>query len=108
MDRQVLAVSRPQIMKELGISIEAMGTVAFGCRMAYSLFQIPGGWLGDRIGARRALAIIVAWWSVFTGLTARAWNLTSMTTIQVLFGMGEAGAFSTAPRSLFRGVCPPG
>ena len=106
MDRQVLATSRPTIMKELGISLTAMGWITFGFRMAYALFQIPGGWLGDTIGARRALTIVVSWWSVFTALTALAWNSASMLVIQVFFGLGEAGAFPIATRSLSRWMRP--
>jgi MFS transporter, ACS family, glucarate transporter len=106
MDRQVLATSRPTIMKELGISLTAMGWITFGFRMAYALFQIPGGWLGDTIGARRALTIVVSWWSAFTALTALAWNAASMLLIQVLFGVGEAGAFPIATRSLSRWMRP--
>jgi sugar phosphate permease len=83
-----------------------MGWVTFAFRMAYSLFQIPGGWLGDKIGARRALAIVVSWWSVFTALTALAWSATSMLVIQVFFGVGEAGAFPIATRSLSRWMRP--
>jgi len=106
MDRQVLATSRPAIMKELGISLTAMGWITFGFRMAYALFQIPGGWLGDTIGARRALTIVVSWWSAFTALTALAWNAVSMFGIQVFFGLGEAGAFPIATRSLSRWMRP--
>lgn len=106
MDRQVLATSRPLIMKELGISLTAMGWITFGFRMAYALFQIPGGWLGDTIGARRALTIVVSWWSAFTALTALAWNAASMLAIQVFFGLGEAGAFPIATRSLSRWMRP--
>src|SRR3954465_14476570 len=65
MDRQILAVARPVIREELKISLEMMGTITFAFRLAYALFQIPGGWLGDRFGARRALAAIVTWWSIF-------------------------------------------
>jgi MFS family permease len=106
MDRQVLATARPVMMKELGISLAAMGWVTFSFRMAYSLFQIPGGLLGDRIGARRALSLIVAWWSAFTALTAVAWNTASLLVIQTFFGMGEAGAFPIATRSLSRWMRP--
>lgn len=106
MDRQVLATSRPAIMKELGISLTAMGWITFGFRMAYALFQIPGGWLGDTIGARRALTIVVSWWSAFTAITALAWSSVSMLVIQVFFGVGEAGAFPIATRSLSRWMRP--
>jgi sugar phosphate permease len=106
MDRQILATARPAIMEELGISLITMGWVTFAFRMAYALFQVPGGWLGDTIGARRALAIVVSWWSAFTALTALAWNATSMIVIQVFFGLGEAGAFPIATRSLSRWMRP--
>jgi sugar phosphate permease len=106
MDRQVLAVSRPVIMKELGISLVMMGWITFSFRMAYALFQIPGGWLGDRFGARRALTVVVTWWSAFTALTGLAWNALSMLVIQVFFGLGEAGAFPIATRSLARWMRP--
>ncbi|HXP85378.1 MAG TPA: MFS transporter [Bryobacteraceae bacterium] len=106
MDRGVLSTARLAIMKELGITLAAMGSVTFGFRMAYALFQIPGGWLGDTIGARRALTIIVGWWSAFTAMTAMAWSSASMIVIQVFFGLGEAGAFPIATRSLARWLRP--
>jgi sugar phosphate permease len=93
-------------MEELGITLTTMGWVTFAFRMAYALFQVPGGWLGDTIGARRALAIVVSWWSAFTALTALAWNAASMIVIQVFFGLGEAGAFPIATRSLSRWMRP--
>lgn len=106
MDRQVLAVARPVIRDELAISLVMMGWITFAFRMAYALFQIPGGWLGDRFGARRALAAVVTWWSAFTALTGLAWSAVSMLTIQVFFGLGEAGAFPIATRSLARWMRP--
>src|SRR5580692_5709981 len=106
MDRQILAVARPVISAELHISLVMMGWITFSFRLAYALFQIPGGWLGDRFGARRALALVVTWWSIFTGLTAMAWSAVSMLVIQVFFGVGEAGAFPIATRSLSRWMRP--
>src|ERR1700693_5804061 len=67
-DRHILPTTRLVIRKESGISLTAMGSVTFAFRMAYALFQLPGGWLGDTIGARRALSLIVIWWSAFTAL----------------------------------------
>jgi MFS family permease len=65
---------------------------------AYALFEIPGGWLGDRIGPRRVLMRIVVWWSVFTAATGWAWNAASLIVIRALFGAGEAGAFPNITR----------
>src|SRR5436190_23779339 len=106
MDRVVISAAVPTIQKEFGFSLATMSYIISSFRWGYALFQIPGGWLGDRIGPRRALTLIVAWWSMFTSATAFAWNSVSMITIRFLFGMGEAGAFPIATRSLSRWILP--
>ena len=106
MDRVVIASAIPAIREELGLEMLTMGWILASFRWGYALFQIPGGWLGDRIGPRRALALIVMWWSAFTALTAAAWNAASMAMFRFLFGVGEAGAFPIATRSLSRWMLP--
>jgi len=106
MDRVVISNAAPSIRSELGLSLVAMGWILASFRWSYALFQIPGGWLGDRIGPRRALTLIVTWWSIFTSATALAWSAASMTFVRFLFGIGEAGAFPIATRSLSRWLLP--
>ncbi len=106
MDRVVISSAVPSIQKEFGLDLTTMGLILGAFRWGYSIFQIPGGWLGDRIGPRRALALIVTWWSVFTSATALAWSGTTMAAFRFLFGMGEAGAFPIATRSLSRWMLP--
>ena len=57
------------------------------------LFEIPGGYLGDRLGPRSVLMRIVLWWSFFTAATGSTCNFVSIATTQFLFGAGEAGCF---------------
>lgn len=106
MDRVVIASAAPSIRQEFNLDLTTMGLVLGSFRWGYALFQIPGGWLGDRIGPRRALTLIVCWWSAFTSLTALAWNGISMAVFRFLFGVGEAGAFPIATRSLSRWMLP--
>src|SRR5579862_8316226 len=106
MDRVNIASAIPVMQKELGLSMVTVGWILSSFRWGYALFQIPGGWLGDRIGPRRALALIVTWWSVFTLATALAWGAGSMAVCRFLFGVGEAGAFPIATRSLSRWMLP--
>ncbi len=106
MDRVIISTALPVMRKELGFSLVTAGWILASFRWAYALFQIPGGWLGDRIGPRRALALIVSWWSAFTVLTGLAWSATAMIVTQLFFGMGEAGAFPIATRSLSRWMLP--
>ena len=106
MDRVVISTAVPSIQKEFGFSIVTMGWILGSFQWAYALFQIPGGWFGDRVGPRRALSLIVVWWSAFTSATTLAWNAVSMAAVRFLFGMGEAGAFPIATRSLSRWMLP--
>src|SRR5712692_11335008 len=106
MDRVNIASAVPVIQKDMGFSMITIGWIFASFRWGYAFFQIPGGWLGDRIGGRRALALVVVWWSVFTSLTAFAWNATSMGVFRFFFGVGEAGAFPIATRSLSRWMLP--
>lgn len=107
MDRVVISTAAPVIREEFRFSIETMGGILGAFRWAYALFQIPiGGWLGDLIGPRKALALVVTWWSIFTSLTAACWSAASMAVVRFLFGVGEAGAFPIATRSLSRWMLP--
>jgi MFS family permease len=105
-DRVVISAAVPSIQQEFGFSLVTVGWILGAYQVAYAVFQIPGGWLGDRFGPRRALAAIVTWWSAFTALTALTWSATSMIVCRFLFGMGEAGAFPIATRSLSRWMLP--
>jgi sugar phosphate permease len=106
MDRVVISTTAPLIQKEFGFSVITMGWIFSVFQIGYAIFQIPGGWLGDRIGPRRALTGVVVWWSAFTALTTGAWSASSMIVCRFLFGCGEAGAFPNATRSLSRWMLP--
>jgi MFS family permease len=102
LDRICIASAAPSMRKELGLSVVEMSFVFGAFTLAYSLFEVPTGWLGDVIGPRRVLTRIVLWWSGFTALTGAAWSYASLLTIRFLFGAGEAGAFPNASRSFAR------
>jgi MFS transporter, ACS family, glucarate transporter len=106
MDRVNISSAMPVIQRDLGLSAIAVGWIFSSFRWGYALFQIPGGWFGDKVGPRRALAYIVCWWSLFTSLTAVCWNATSLGLCRFLFGVGESGAFPIATRSLSRWMPP--
>lgn len=92
-DRVCISQSAPMMQKELGLSKIEMGYAFTAFGWAYALFEIPGGWLGDRIGPRKVLMRVVSMWSIFTVATGWAFNLASLVVCRFLFGMGEAGCF---------------
>ena len=92
-DRVSISYAALFIRRDLGLSASQMGWAFGAFGLAYALFEMPGGYLGDRLGPRGVLLRIVLWWSFFTAATGRAWSLVSITTTQFLFGAGEAGCF---------------
>jgi MFS transporter, ACS family, glucarate transporter len=67
--------------------------------LAYAFFEVPTGWLGDRLGPRKVLVRIALCWIGFTALTGAAWNLASLVAFRFFFGAGEAGAFPNIARA---------
>lgn len=96
LDRLSIAVAGPRIQDELHISPDQWGWVLGAFALAYGIFEIPSGALGDRIGQRSVLMRIVIWWSVFTAATAAATGFVQLAVTQFLFGAGEAGAYPNA------------
>jgi ACS family glucarate transporter-like MFS transporter len=102
LDRISISAAAPFIMDDLHLSVLQMSVVFSAFTLAYSLFEVPSGWLGDVKGPRRVLTRIVLWWSAFTMLTGTARGLNSLVVIRFLFGAGEAGAFPNIARSFSR------
>ena len=94
LDRVCISIAAPYMMDDLGLTMVQMSLVFSAFTLAYSLFEVPSGWLGDVLGPRRVLTRIVLWWSAFTMLTGAAQGNRSLLAIRFLFGAGEAGRLS--------------
>lgn len=108
-DRVNISVTARQMMPALGLTDLQMGQIFSAFVFGYALFQIPGGWLGDRWGPRRILTFAVIWWSIFTALTAIAPTLPlahligimgSLMVVRFLIGIGEAAALPNFNRAV--------
>ena len=102
LDRICMAQAARPIADALGLTNTQLGYVHMAFTLAYGLFEVPTGRLGDRFGSRAVLTRIVVWWSVFTALTGAAWGLPALLVIRFLFGAGEAGAYPNAARVMSR------
>jgi sugar phosphate permease len=100
LDRVNISTAAPVISKEFGFDKITMGFIFSAFAWSYAAFQVPGGWLGDRFGARNVLTVIVTYWSIMTAATAMAFSATSFFVVRFLFGIGEAGAFPVATRAM--------
>ena len=102
LDRICMAQAVVPIQRELGLSNAEISYVMMAFALAYGLFEIPSGRLGDRLGARSVLTRIVIWWSVFTALTGVCSGFFTLMLVRFAFGAGEAGAFPNIARVIAR------
>jgi len=92
-DRANLGVAMPFVQQELGLSPAAAGVALGAFFWTYASFQLPSGWLVDRVGPRVAYSVAVVWWSLFTAATAGARGIVSLFGFRLLLGAGEAPAY---------------
>jgi sugar phosphate permease len=78
---------------DLHLNNEQFGWVLAAFALAYAVFEIPSGMLGDRIGPRKVFIRIVLLWSLFTVLTGLVHGLVSLLIVRFLFGVGESGTY---------------
>ena len=99
LDRLNLSIAGKYIQDELGFSTQTMGWIFSAFLLGYALFQLPGGWVGDRYGPKNVLAIAILLWSLFTALTGLAPRLsisrwigatTAFLLVRFMVGLGEA------------------
>ena len=96
LDRVCMNVVSKYVKADLHLDNQQFGWILGAFSLAYALFEIPTGTLGDRLGPRRVLTRVMLWWSGFTMLTGTAFNFVSLLVVRFLFGMGEAGAYPDA------------
>ena len=121
-DRAFWGSAQEDIRKDLGLETVANLIVAlWAFQLAYALFEVPTGYLGDRYGPRKTLIRIVLWWSFFFCLTTVAgtiggwlpdfrlslfgtvftFGLIVLILFRFFFGIGEAGAYPNIARGVY-------
>ncbi len=103
LDRVNLSVAGHLIAQEFHLDNPELGLVFGAFPLGYALLQIPGGWLADRFGPRRVLALGGVWWAVFTALTGAVpagivAALAVFWTVRFLLGVGEAVMYPSSNR----------
>ncbi len=89
LDRVNLSVAMPLISKEFSLSPEQVGYLFSAFFISYTVFQIPGGYLSDKVGPKKVLLVALVWWSIMTMATGVARTFSQFFIVRVLFGIGE-------------------
>ena len=101
-DRAAISVAKDDITRDLNLTGEQFGWAMAVFTLGYALFQTPSGIWADKKGPRIVISSIVAIWSLLTAVTGAAFNFVSLIIIRFLFGAGEAGAFPSLAKVVYK------
>jgi MFS family permease len=99
-DRVNIGTAASEIQKELSLSNTQLGLVFSAFAYPYLLFQVIGGWVGDRFGPRKTLFWCGMLWALSTIATGFVNSLTMLFVARFALGFGEGATFPTATRAM--------
>ncbi|VWB43944.1 MFS transporter [Burkholderia lata] len=104
LDRVNVSTAAAGFGREFGLNKTEIGLVFSAFAYPYLVFQIIGGWVSDRFGARRTLLACGLLWAAATLLTGMAGGLASLLAARLLLGLGEGATFPAATSAMSRWV----
>jgi MFS family permease len=99
-DRNNVSTAAFAFKQDLHLTNTQVGLVFSAFAYPYLIFQIVGGWVSDRFGARMTLTVSAIIWGTATLLTGKANGLTALICARLLLGFGEGATFPTATRAM--------
>ncbi len=99
-DRVNISIAAPLIKSDLKLSNTQLGLIFSAFAVPYALFQLIGGWIGDKLGARLTLSLCCAVVASATMLTGAAGGFASLFVLRIALGFGEGSAFPTGTRAI--------
>jgi sugar phosphate permease len=94
--RYAIAYLNDAIRSDIGLDTNEMGWVLLSFFMAYAAMMLPAGWIADRFGSRKMLAVCALLWSAATAWMAAAESLAGLIAIWAIMGAAQAGLFPSA------------
>jgi MFS transporter, ACS family, glucarate transporter len=109
LDRVNISIAGSLLAQDYHLSRIQLGWIFSAFLAGYAIFQTPGGWLADKFGARRVLALGVVWWGVFTALTAAvparfSSALVAFLGVRFALGAGEAVIYPSSNQLVSRWI----
>jgi len=93
-DRVNVSTASNVFEKELNLNKTQVGFIFSVFAYPYLIFQIIGGYLGDRFGPRKVLTVCSLIWALATILTGFVNGFATMVIARPLLGFGERGDLS--------------
>ncbi|MBU6267899.1 MAG: MFS transporter [Sphingomonadales bacterium] len=100
LDRSVMGVAKPELVRELHITPQVMGLIFSAFSWTYALAQLPGGYVIDRLGTRLTYALSLGLWSAATALHGFMTSVAGLVSARLALGVAEAPCFPANSRVL--------
>src|SRR5579862_971156 len=107
MDSTIVIVALPTLGREFHVRPEAAGSITVAYLVSLAVFIPVSGWVGDRLGGRRALLMAIALFTAASALCGTAHGLGELVVYRVLQGAG-GGLMTPVGLAMFFRVFPPG
>jgi MFS family permease len=92
------------IQADLHLTSSQLGVLLSAFFWTYATIQVPVGWLAERHGAHRVLAIGLAIWALATMLVGVASSFLLLLMLRLMLGVGESAGFPCASKILASAV----
>src|SRR5476649_2743080 len=89
-DRGAIATAAPLMKDALRLSNSQIGVLLSAFFWTYTPGQVLAGWLAERAGAYRALALGLLIWASATVLTGLAGGFAILLGLRLMLGLGES------------------
>jgi MFS family permease len=106
LDRGNFATAAPLIKDDLVLSNTQIGVLMSAFFWTYVPGHVLSGWLIEKIGAHRTLALGLAVWSLATVLTGLAGGFAVLLGLRLLLGLGESAGFPASSKLLAQALPP--
>ena len=98
-DTTIVNVALPEIMGNLGATLEDAGWLVTGYAVANVIVLPMSGWLGDRFGRKNYFIASIILFTIASILCGNAGSLTELIAFRILQGLAGGGLLSTADQS---------
>ncbi len=99
-DRQILALIKEFLDKELGWSNEQFGLVNSAFQGAYAVGLFVFGWFIDRYGTKIGYAVSISLWSLAAVAHSLVGSVSGFFTARIFLGVSEGGNFPSAIKAV--------
>lgn len=114
-DLNTFSFVAPVLKKEWGLTVTEIGWITSSSFLGMFFGSAFGGWFADKFGRKRAIMLMTLFFSLFSMLTALAWNLIVLIIFRFFTGVGVSAAlinsstyisefFPSASRGKYQGI----